>query len=117
EENPVGVGADGAALPNVVDPADPRRPAGFGPISRAWPARKKLAGAGRRRMLEQRIAEIGDGFPWDYLQAAPPDQQIELLRGDEWIAVDGMHPSLPRLQTRLPGARALVHVHARQRGV
>jgi uncharacterized protein YjbI with pentapeptide repeats len=112
DENPVGVGADGAALPNLVDPSDPRKPAAFGAIPRFWPARKRLADAGRRRLLEQPIPEIGGDFPWAYLQAAPPEQQVELLGGDEWITVDGMHPSLPRLQTRLSGARAFIHVHA-----
>ncbi len=112
EANPVGVGAaPGSALPNVVDPVDPSRPAGFGPISRYWQARKSLAGAGVRKKLEETVAEIADDFDWRYLQAAPLDQQLERLLADEWITLDGLHPALPRLETQLPGARALAHVH------
>jgi hypothetical protein len=40
-ENPVGVGGPGSAsLPNVVDPRDPRRVAGFGPIAPHWAPRR-----------------------------------------------------------------------------
>jgi uncharacterized protein YjbI with pentapeptide repeats len=67
-DNPAGTSA-----PNLIDPRDPRRPAGFGPLS----------------------------------GAAPTDQQLDALEGDEWIVLDGMDPSLSRLATRLPSARAV----------
>lgn len=109
DENPVGVGADpaGRSLPNIVDPTDPRRPAGFGPISRYWGSRKRLLGGAERRSLEAPVAEIPDGFDWRYFLAAPADQQLEPLAGDEWIVLDGLNASLPRLQARLPSARGL----------
>lgn len=44
-------------------------------------------------------------MPWDYFQAAPRDQQIEPPRGGEWLVLDGVHPSLPRIQCRLPTQR------------
>ena len=97
--------------PNILDPVVPERPAGFGPIGRAWPARKRLLGSLPRKALGAPIAEIPEGFEWSYFQAAPLDQRIELLRGDEWIVLDGLHPTLPRLQTRLPGARAYAKIH------
>jgi uncharacterized protein YjbI with pentapeptide repeats len=104
-ENPVGVGAPAmGAQPNVVDPKNPQRPAGFGPISRYWPARASLLGTCDAQELLAADPEIPEGFDWRYFHAAPPDQQIELLRGDEWIVLDGLHPSLPRVQTRLPSA-------------
>ena len=106
QENPVGT-----SNPSVVDPADPGRVAGFGPISRLWPARKRLLGATSRRVLEGPIAEIPGGFDWSYYQAAPHDQRIEALRGDEWILLDGLHPTSPRLQMRLPGARGRARIH------
>src|SRR5262249_48066473 len=56
--NPVG-----SELPNIVSPADPAKPAGFGPISRFWPARRRLLGKLDRRVLEAPIAEIPDAVP------------------------------------------------------
>ncbi|MDC0744595.1 DUF2169 family type VI secretion system accessory protein [Polyangium mundeleinium] len=111
-DNPLGTGARfDEGEPTILTPGDPRRPAGFGPIARAWPARKRLLGATPRSALEGRIAEIPPGFDGAYFQAAPLDQQIELLRGDEHIVLEGLHPTLPRLVTRLPGLRGLARLH------
>ncbi len=49
---------------------------------------------------------VPEGLDFRFFHAAPVDQQVDFLRGDEWIVLDGVHPVLPRLQTRLPGARA-----------
>jgi uncharacterized protein YjbI with pentapeptide repeats len=102
-DNPVGTGAaaDGRAPPNFVDPADPRRPAGFGPLSSRWGARRRLLGS-----RGEPTAEIPDGFDFRWFHAAPVDQQCDFFHGDEWIVLDGMHPTLPRLQTHLPGVHA-----------
>ena len=110
-ENPLGLGVMGDDEPTVFDPRDDKRLAGFGPIGGIWPARHKLLGQTPRKALEGRILEIPDGFQWAYFQAAPADQQIEFLRGDEWIVMDGMHPTLPRARMRLPGARGLARVY------
>src|SRR6185295_17776713 len=101
---------NGSETPNVVDPADPRRAAGFAPISRFWPARKRMLGKIDRNLLDQPIAEIPEGMPWDYFQSAPPDQQIEPLRGGEWLVLDGVHPTLARISTRVPMARGAARV-------
>jgi hypothetical protein len=46
DENPAGtVGPGGAALPNIVDPRDPRRPAAFGPSRRAGPRAARSSAA------------------------------------------------------------------------
>ncbi|WP_437970753.1 DUF2169 domain-containing protein [Sorangium sp. So ce260] len=108
-ENPFGVDPNGGEA-IVVDPRDPARPAGFGPIARAWPARKRLLGKTRRETLEGPNAEIPAGFDWSYFQAAPPDQQIDLLRGDEWIVLENLHPAAPRLEMRLPKARGVARI-------
>ena len=106
-DNPVGMGGAGSrALPNIVDPKDARRPAGFGPVAGAWMPRRRLLGGADSAALEQAIFEPSQGFDWRYFQAAPVDQQLDTLRGDEWIVLDGMHPTLPRVQTRLPRVRA-----------
>ncbi|WP_437288268.1 DUF2169 family type VI secretion system accessory protein [Sorangium sp. So ce406] len=110
--NPFGVGyAEGSGEPNILDPRDARRVAGFGPISQAMPVRRRLLGATPRALLEREIAEIPDDLSWEYFQAAPPDQRAPLLRGDEWIVMDGLHPSAPRVSMRLPGARGFARVH------
>ena len=108
-ENPFGVDPS-SGPPGVIDPAHPERPAGFGPIARTWPTRKRLLGATPRKALEGAIAEIPEGFDWAYYQAAPLDQRAERLAGDEWILLEGLHPTLPRLQTRLPSARASARI-------
>ncbi|WP_437281774.1 DUF2169 domain-containing protein [Sorangium sp. So ce375] len=108
-ENPFGVDAsDGEA--GVLDPRDPTRPAGFGPIARAWPVRKRLLGKTRRETLEGPNAEIPAGFDWSYFQAAPPDQRIDYLRGDEWIVLENLHPAARRLEMRLPRARGVARI-------
>jgi hypothetical protein len=109
-ENPFGV-AESASPPQIVNPENPRAPAGFGPIARSWPARRRLLGATPRKALDGPIAEIPDAFDWSYFQAAPPDQQTEILRGDEWILLEGLHPTLPFFRTQLPSARARARIH------
>ncbi len=107
-ENPVGTGAvPGSKVPAIYDPHQPQRPAGFGPVRRAWPARARLLGPVPAEWIDsERIeAELPPGFDWDYFQAAPVDQQVEYLHGDEWIVLEGMHPTLAGLRTRLPGVR------------
>ncbi len=107
QENPV---ATPGVEPAVVDPAAPQRPAGLGPISQAWPARRRLLGAAGAA-LDRPIAEIPVGFDWAYFQAAPPDQRVGRLRGDEWIVLEGLHPTARILRTRLPDAHAHAWIH------
>lgn len=112
DDNPVGTGAaEGTAEPNILHPRDPVCPAGFGPIARTWPARRRLLGATPPPALEAAIADLPEGFDAAYLHAAPADQRTETLRGDEWIVMDGLHPEVPRLRSRLPGARARARIH------
>jgi hypothetical protein len=102
-ENPLGMGATpGSGEPNVVDPALPRSPASFAPVGRLWPARKRLLGTASRKAIEAPIAEIPDGFDFSYFQAAPPAQRIDYLRGDEWVVLEGLHPTLERVRMHLP---------------
>ncbi|WP_438028623.1 DUF2169 family type VI secretion system accessory protein [Sorangium sp. So ce233] len=108
DANPVGVGA-GAALPNIVDPADPARPAGFGPIARHWAPRSSLIA--RDRSIEPSAPELDGSFDFRYFHAAPADQQIEFLRGDEWIFLQGLHPRCPWIRSSLPSARGLARLY------
>ncbi|MDI1450495.1 DUF2169 domain-containing protein [Polyangium sp. 6x1] len=107
--NPHGTGkAPGSAPPNIVYPTDGSLVAGFGPISRALSQRKSLLGSLSPVALDQPAPEIPADFDWTYFQAAPPDQQIESLVGNEWIVLEGLHPEHARISSRLPTARGLV---------
>ena len=100
------IGARDAGAPgHVVDPSDPTRPAGFGPLSRHSPERVRLLGDIDPTDLAARVPSIRPGFEWRYFHAAPRDQQTDFLRGDEYLVLDGLHPWLPRLTTRLASAR------------
>jgi hypothetical protein len=111
-ENPLGTGTlELASKPNLVHPERAQQVACFGPIGRAWPARRKLLAGVDRKALDAPVAEIPEGFDFAYFQAAPLDQRVEPLVGDEWLVLEGMSPTLPRLRSRLPSARAVVLVY------
>lgn len=107
--NPVGVGADPAdpRLPNLVDPRAPKMPACLGPIAPGWWGRARHLGGTVPSALPSLV-----GVERDFFNAAPPDQQIEHLEGDEWIVLEGLHPTRQRVRSRLPGSIA----HARFEG-
>lgn len=107
DENPLGVTSN----PNILDPRNPDRPGGFGPLGRAWPLRKRLLGTTPRATLDEPLATFPDDFDWTYFQAAPPDQRIDFLGGNEWLLLEGLHPSVHCLRTRLPGARGLARLY------
>jgi hypothetical protein len=111
DDNPVGVGADDRPLqPNVVDAVTPGRPTGLGPVSRYWKARRRYVSTDDRRRLDQPTPRVPDALDWAYFQAAPEDQRIPYLRGDEWVVLDGMHPTLLRVQSRLPKVAGVARV-------
>ena len=111
-DNPVGVGATpGTSEPSILDPADPRRTIGLGPIARSWFSRRHLLGGTPRSRLDGPVLEIPEGFDWSYFQAAPIDQRLDRLRGDEWIVMDGLHSEHARIRMRLPGAHAKARVY------
>ncbi len=115
-DNPFGVGAlAGTGEASVLDPTDERSLAGFGPIGAAWATRKKRLGSTPRKTLEASFVEIPDDFDWGFYAAAPADQRVPFLRGDEWIVMDGLHPMVTRLRMRLPGARGLARVYGLSR--
>lgn len=102
--NPVGTGAHpNAQAPNLLAPDDPARPAGFGAVPRMWPLR--AARAAQLHGLDPPVYDLEDELDFAVFQSAPDDQQLDGLHGDEWILLDGVHPSLPRLSTQLPAAR------------
>ncbi|WP_437941943.1 DUF2169 family type VI secretion system accessory protein [Sorangium sp. So ce341] len=104
-DNPVGCGEDDGELPNVLDPADPRRPAGFGPIAAVWPARSRRLAAGARAGLDGQVMEVPSGVDWSYFQCAPRDQRISALQADAVVVLEGFHAERPRIESALPDAR------------
>lgn len=104
DKNPVGV--DGAMdLGNVFDPARPSLAAGFGPLSPAWRVRRDRLGVVSLKTFEQEPYELPPSFDFGFFFAAPEDQRLPSLRGDEWLILEGLHPHARRLQLRLPAAR------------
>jgi uncharacterized protein YjbI with pentapeptide repeats len=111
-DNPVGTGQGQASrLPNIVVTSTQHGSPAFGPISRHWPVRARFLAAFDANELAQPVAVIPQGFDWKYFQAAPRDQQLDTLHGDEWVVLDGLHPDLLRLQSRLPFVKARARWH------
>jgi hypothetical protein len=99
-------------------PATLRIPlAGMSPLSKHWPVRKRLLQGLDPRSLEAPIAEIPEPFDWNYFQAAPLDQRIEALQGNEWVLLGCMHPGLAEFGSRLPGARGVARLYGRAPGL
>ncbi|WP_437274749.1 DUF2169 domain-containing protein [Sorangium sp. So ce375] len=87
---------------------------GMGPLPRTSPLRSRLLGAADARRLQGSLLELPEGLDWSYFQAAPVDQRIPVLRGDEWIVLGGMIAQRPKLRTQLPEARGAARLY-RQR--
>ncbi len=110
--NPVGRGRAGDALPNlelvdqhVTSPRDALAPACFAPRSDTWSDRWAKLGTYDKRWLDKRWPYFPEDFDWEHFQAAPRDQQLSHLVGDEPFAVEGVHPEHGALRGRLPGER------------
>ena len=98
-DNPVGLPE--TEVPNLVVPDGAKGVACFAAVPATWPARRALSAPPTSPNDELQLA---DDFDFAFYQAAPPEQQIDAVSGDEWIILDGMHPDLGRFATRLPGA-------------
>ncbi|APR75272.1 Pentapeptide repeat family protein [Minicystis rosea] len=116
--NPVGKGVGTSELPNVEHAGDIVRsrsdrpaPAGFGPISAAWPQRAGKLGRAYGKGHRQHAPAFAEDFDWSFFQAAPADQQLSgFLRGDEELTFQNLHPTIQVLTTRLPGLRIRVFI-------
>jgi hypothetical protein len=117
-DNPLGVGfgATAGVSPRVLYVDGPEdRTAGLGPIPASFPVRRRLLPMGRRSPLEDRVAEIPLDFDWRYFQAAPEDQRINRLQGNEWLVLESLHPAERRMHSQLPGADAVVRLYGAER--
>jgi uncharacterized protein YjbI with pentapeptide repeats len=116
-DNPIGVGEDpgDARLPSLVDPANPKKAAGLGPVPASWPARRDALGGADPSVLAAQVPSLRAGIDFAYFNAAPAEQQLPSLRGDEQVLMSGLHPKLGEITWRLPGLRA--HAQLELRGV
>ncbi|MCC6558863.1 MAG: DUF2169 domain-containing protein [Polyangiaceae bacterium] len=115
--NPVGVRPDGPRdahgslpLPNlqppglrVQGPGDFIPPIGFGPVAPTWPPRwgrftPHDLGWDHRRWHRRPLPPDLDRA---FFSVAPADQQVDVLRPDERIVLEHLHPRHPRLVTSL----------------
>jgi hypothetical protein len=103
--------ARGKRLGILVNPHDPSRPDRLGPLPPDAPERVALMGGAAPPTPEKDVLRLPQGFSWVWFQVAPPDQRTSYLQGDEWIVLDGMHPSERRIQSRLPSARAQAYAY------
>lgn|GEM_PF-4838500 len=87
-----------------VEPGPPPFVHALAPLSRTWPVRSRLLGNFPAELIDRSPLELPDVFDWEYFQAALPDQRFAALRGDEWIRLEGIHPTMYRFDTRLPSA-------------
>jgi len=120
-ENPVGVdlrpGPYGdIVLPNItvlgarIARDAPLAPIGFGPIAATWPTRS-AKGTAARELLSDRWHTVP--LPEQdlvFFNAAPVDQQLSQLRGDESITLENLHPEHAQLESKLPGMRLVATI-------
>lgn len=110
--NPLGTGIlELASKPNLLHRERAAEVACFAPIARTWPQRRRLVSPAARKGLDAPLMEIPDDLDWSYFQASPADQRVARIVGDEWVVLEGMSATMPRLRSRLPSARALAVVH------
>ncbi|AKT40632.1 DUF2169 family type VI secretion system accessory protein [Chondromyces crocatus] len=87
----------------LLGPVDRIPPVGFGPIAPIWPERmarlRKNAGVWDHRHWN--ASPLPVDIDKAFFNAAPPDQRVEQLQGDERIVLEGLHPYFPKLTTRL----------------
>lgn len=118
-DNPSGRGVGTPDLHNVELPGelvhsrdDRIRPVCFGPVSPEWPERRAKVGKEYGASWAARRAPYpAEDFDVAYFQAAPPDQQVDWLRGDEEISFQNLSPASPVFVTRLPGVRIRAFVN------
>lgn len=125
-ENPAGKGAGpvdapwGEALrplPNVEDPAalvglpsDAPAPASLLPTPLSAPSRLSRAGTYGDAWRNERWPGLPDDVDMSVFNLAAPPQMLQnaFFQGGESVSVEGMHPTLPVLEGRLPKKRVRV---------
>jgi hypothetical protein len=91
----------------ITSPSDYLEPVGFGPIAPSWPTRREKLGRGAPEDagIDVHRGPLPEDFDASYFNHAPRDQQVQLLRDNERIVLENLHPDHPRFVTNLPGVR------------
>ncbi|MDI1430655.1 DUF2169 family type VI secretion system accessory protein [Polyangium sorediatum] len=102
----------------VSGPGDLLTPIGWGPIAARWPSRQQKLGrhAGRWSPADLTRAPAPEDIEIAYFQVAPPDQQVDVLRSNERIVLDNLHPTHAHLVTSLPGLEPKAVLAGREGG-
>ncbi len=91
----------------ITTPSDYIEPVGFGPIAPSWPTRlERLGRSGADgALLDVHSGPLPEDLDPSYFNHAPRDQQVQILRDNERIVLEHLHPDHPRFVTNLPGVR------------
>jgi hypothetical protein len=125
-ENPVGIDAHAPiaiaapALPNLERADEGVGTACFGPVAPTWRARRRLLddaasfwAHGIARDPEKGGPPPGAAparFDFAFFNAAPLDQQIDLVRAGMPVILENLHPEHERLEARVPPVRPQVFI-------
>lgn len=109
DDNPVGVPPDGRNLPSIL-PLEGDGPAGLGPLRADWPARRDRLQGRTLDEDELHATTLDDGFDRRYFQVAPEDQWLDVIRVDQALHLEHLHPERAQLSTRLSGRRPVARV-------
>jgi hypothetical protein len=107
DANPIGRGfdpqarwADGTPGPQteelnkpIKNTHSPYTPMGFGPLGRHWQPRASFAGTYDDRWQAERFPFLPADFDARYFQAAPTDQQVPQITGDEAVRLMHLTPA------------------------
>jgi hypothetical protein len=102
----------------VNAPLDFIEPIGFGPLAPNWPTRRDRLSQHSLLFSMQSLssAPLPDGFNYSFFNAAPQDQWLDTIRGNEHIILENLHREHSRLVTGLPVVRPRVFVERRGGG-
>lgn len=111
-------------LPNIESsrrmisaPTQEPEPEGLGPIDITWPQRFSKVGTYDLAWLKELFPGFAADMDWTIHNMAPEDQQQEEpFVGIEPLLFDNMHPTISRLEGRLPGYKARAFVTQRKGG-
>jgi uncharacterized protein YjbI with pentapeptide repeats len=118
DANPVGRGFRaniGDPLPSLERPnqliqsmGDRPDPIFTTPIAAGWEPRASKVGTYKGDWLATYAPYFPPDFDWSHFNAAPPELQIESVRGDESFVLAGVRPNDETIQGTLPGLRVRV---------
>ena len=77
----------------------------LGPHAQAVGAASLAAPAGA--LAEAPLPELSSAIDFSCFQAAQADQRAQHLRGDEWLWLEHLHPTIERVASQLPLLRAV----------